>query len=155
MAKAKEPVTVDEPWDNEKQKALLSEELEKLKAAKVKYSYDLPEILNLPRPYDPVEGVWYKKPKLGHRRDLLMKMEKAGNPDSFDGNSEERWLFAMVAVMPYTFVMDPATGTPRKATEEDMLYNTFEDQDQLADFMMFLCDVKVDAGTDEGAAPNG
>lgn len=140
-----EPAQTPE-WNHENHLKFLEEELEKLAATQRTYTYDLPALLNAPREYAPVPGVWYVMPKLGHRRDLLMRMQFAGRLENFNGDEEEQARCMLVAAMPYIRVQD-GEGSLRPANTQDMYFNTFESIDQCMAFLMHIAGVEEVAGT--------
>lgn len=119
--------------------AALDAGLEALNKEQVEQAFTLPQLLGEPQEYAPVPGLWFKRPKMGHKLDLLRQWQAVA--DLEDVSNDERMVKILPAILVYCFrKLDD--GTVRPATQDEVLYELFEDFDEFGVFIGFLINSK-------------
>jgi len=156
MAKTKpDEVTeapVAPPLTDAEQRARLDALLDEVTAKHKMEGYSLPQLLGEPQPYEPIPGLYFKRPKLGHKLDLMRRYEAMNartmeTPDADRDNAETVGL-----VLPFAFVTD-GNGGFRSPTARELVYEVFDTNEELGEFFVALV-TSSRKGDKEADGPN-
>lgn len=140
-----EPVTEQERAQREEFDRLLAG----VQADKEAQAYTLPELMGDPVPYEALPGLYYKRPKLGHKMDLLRRYQAIQDRYSEDDDVNAMLDRMVHLLLPYVYVKAD-DGSLDHPSAELLLFEYFEDAADINDFFTHIYTSKKAANTEGG-----